>query len=45
MKMNDLVKKLNDMKVPSEMIQFIEGCLREKESVEVEKEGKMVEDT
>ena len=44
MKMDRLRKRLNDQKVPTEIIDFIESCLREKETVEVEKEGKKVED-
>ena len=42
--MDKVATKLSDKNVPAEIIKFIEGCLREKESVEVEKDGKMVED-
>ena len=44
MKMERLRKKFEDKNISAEIIKFIELCLMEKESVEVEKEGKMVED-
>ena len=44
MKMDKVKKKLKDKNVSDDIIKFIELCLMEKESVEVEKEGKMVED-
>ena len=42
--MDKLRKKLEEKNVSAEIIKFIELCLMEKESVEVEKDGKMVED-
>ena len=44
MKMDRVKKKLKDKNVSAEIIKFIELCLMEKESVEVEKDGKTVED-
>ena len=44
MKMDKVIQKLKDKNVPVEIIKFVELCLKEKESVEVEKEGKMVVD-
>ena len=44
MKMERLRKKFEDKNISAEIIKFIELCLMEKESVEVEKDGKMVED-
>lgn len=44
MKMDKLRKKLKQKGVPAQMSQFIESCLREKESVEIEVDGRMVED-
>ena len=44
MNMDKVKNKLKEKNVPDEIINFIESCLREKQTVEVEIEGKKIVD-
>ena len=44
MKMDKIDENLKQKGVPGYIIKFLEACLRENESVYIEKEGKQVED-